>query len=310
MIGWLPVLIALLFLASLSDRTRAASGTPLRVFACEPEWAGLVRILAPEAQIFVATHEAQDPHEIEARPALISALRRADLAVCTGAALESGWLPTLQQRAGNPRVLPGAAGLFFAADGLTLLEDAHHHPNRQRGHVHAEGNPHFHLDPRLYAEVAKRLAERLGRLDPPAQATYLERYRAWRMDWDRLTAELAAAARPLFGLAVIAEHSTFAYLFRWLEIYQSADLEPVPGVPPTMSHLRLLEGKARDDPPAAIVQALYHNAQSGRWLSERLGKPHLRLPSTLTADGPSARPEGLLRQLVETLLEHLRPHSP
>jgi len=306
----LGLLLALLVGAGLLTEARAAPGAALRVFACEPEWAGLVRILAPGAQVFVATHEAQDPHEVEARPALISALRRADLAVCTGASLEAAWLPMLQQRAGNPRVLPGAPGLFFAAQGLALLEDAHHHPDKQRGHVHAEGNPHFHLDPQLYAEVARRLAEHLGRIDPPAQATYLERYRSWRLDWDRLSAELAAAAKPLFGLAVIAEHSTFAYLFRWLDLYQAADLEPVPGVPPSVSHLRLLEARAREDPPAAIVQALYQNPQSGRWLSERLGKPHLRLPSTLTADGPSSRPEGLLRHLVEQLLAHLKPHGP
>ena len=54
-----------------------ASAAP-SIFACEPEWAALARVIAPDAQIFSATH-AQDPHDIEARPALISALRRASI---------------------------------------------------------------------------------------------------------------------------------------------------------------------------------------------------------------------------------------
>jgi zinc/manganese transport system substrate-binding protein len=279
------------------------------VFACEPEWAALIRVLAPRARVFTATHEGQDPHEIEPRPALISALRRADLAVCTGAGLEAAWLPMLQQRAGNPRVLPGAPGLFFAADGQELLEDAHHHAERQRGHVHRSGNPHFHLDPRLYAQAAGRLADRLGRLDPPAQALYRARLATWEADWIRQTKALRERAKPLFGVAVVAEHSTFAYLFRWLDLYQTADLEPVPGMPPTLSHLRALAERAALDPPAAVIQALYQNPQSGRWLSERLGRPHLRLPSTLSADGPESSPEGWIRLLVETLIERIKPST-
>ena len=81
------------------------------VFACEPEWAALTRVLLPTARLHVATHAGQDPHHIEARPALIAQVRNADLVACTGASLESGWLPTLQERAGNPK----AREVFFAA---------------------------------------------------------------------------------------------------------------------------------------------------------------------------------------------------
>src|SRR5574343_213958 len=89
------------FLALLAAAAFAAPAGAQTVFACEPEWAALTRVLLPAAKIHTATHAAQDPHHIEARPALIAQLRGADAAVCTGAGLEAGWLPTLQQRAGN-----------------------------------------------------------------------------------------------------------------------------------------------------------------------------------------------------------------
>lgn len=79
----------------------------LRVFACEPEWAALVRALAPDAEITTATSHLQDPHYIEARPSLIAAVRRADIAVCTGASLEAGWLPMLLQRSSNADIQTG-----------------------------------------------------------------------------------------------------------------------------------------------------------------------------------------------------------
>ena len=85
----------------------------LTVFACEPEWAALVRVLWPEARVHVATHVGQDPHHIEARPALIAQLRQADLVVCTGAELEAGWVPVTMSssstRSQRAPVAPGPA---------------------------------------------------------------------------------------------------------------------------------------------------------------------------------------------------------
>lgn len=297
----------LLVLGLLSSASAVAAPN---IFACEPEWAALARVIAPDAQVFSATHARQDPHEIEARPALISALRRADLAICTGAGLEAGWLPMLQNRAGNARVQAGAAGMMFAVDGLALIEDAHHHPGRDKGHVHAAGNPHIQLDPRLLAQVAARLARQLATIDPHGAAAYQQRYERWLIDWNARIAGWQQSAKPLFGQALIAEHSSLAYLFRWLELYQTADLEPVPGVPPTIAHLQTLLQRSRDDPPMAVVQTLYQNPQAGKWMAERLSIPLLLLPSTVTAEGETSRLDGLFDHLIRTLLDALERRRP
>ncbi|MDP3615451.1 MAG: zinc ABC transporter substrate-binding protein, partial [Rubrivivax sp.] len=70
-------------LAGLLATLLSAPAAAFTVFACEPEWAALTRVLLPQARVHVATHAGQDPHHIEARPALIAQLRSADLAVCT-----------------------------------------------------------------------------------------------------------------------------------------------------------------------------------------------------------------------------------
>src|SRR5437868_8176425 len=83
----------------------------LRVFACEPEWGALAQALGGNlVDVSVATTALQDPHQVQARPSLISRMRNADLVVCTGAELEIGWLPVLQQQAGNAKVLAGQPG--------------------------------------------------------------------------------------------------------------------------------------------------------------------------------------------------------
>nr|WP_297357242.1 zinc ABC transporter substrate-binding protein [uncultured Caldimonas sp.] len=288
------LLAAALWLAPLAAHA-------LEVFTCEPEWAALVKELAPQARITSATHARQDPHHIEARPALISALRRADLAVCTGASLEAGWLPMLQQRAGNPAVQDGREGMFYASQAVELIE-AHEHVDRSMGDVHAEGNPHFHLDPRRLKQVAAALAQRLGRIDPPNAAAYRSRLAAWATDWDRRTAAWEAKAKPLAGRKVVVQHTAFSYVWQWLGLQQVADLEPKPGLPPTPGHLRHVLQQVRNDRPMAVVQSLYQDPQGGQWLVGQIGVPLLVLPSTVTPDGPAQTLAGLYDTLLDELL--------
>lgn len=278
----------------------------LEVFACEPEWAALVRVLVPDARVVSATHVRQDPHHIEARPALIAQLRRADLAICTGAQLEAGWLPMLQQRAGNPRVQDGAPGMFYAADLVALIDP---HPGGVgpfAGDVHAEGNPHFQADPRRLLDVARGLARRLSQVVPDRAADVAARLAAFESSWTARIAAWSVAATRLRGRTVVAQHGTFAYLWSWLGITQVADLEPLPGMAPTPRHLQRVVGQLRAAPaPLAVVVAEHQDARPARWLVGQLSgsAPLLVLPATVAdpgaADALGVWIDGLLRALLQ-----------
>jgi zinc/manganese transport system substrate-binding protein len=285
-----------LLLAALWTQAAAA----LTVFACEPEWAALVRVLAPQAKIFVATHAGQDPHQIEARPGLIAQLRRADLAVCTGASLEAAWLPALQERAANPR----ARDVFVAADHVEVIDPQ---PGAigtpWSGDVHPEGNPHVHADPRNLLLVAQALAQRLATQSPAEAGAIAARAAAFEARWRARIAAWQQAAAALRGMKVAAQHTTFGYLWRWLGIEQVADLEPRPGLPPTPGHLSRLREALRAQPPAAIVIAAYQDPRPGRWLAQQLAGdvPLLTLPATV---GEEAGEEELA-QWFDGLIERL-----
>jgi zinc/manganese transport system substrate-binding protein len=136
----------------------------LNVFACEPEWAALAQELGGDkVMAFAATTAQQDPHRIEARPSLIARMRSADLVVCTGAELETGWLPLLLTQGGNAKVQPGTPG-FLEASALVTRIEVPKVVDRAQGDVHPAGNPHVHLDPRNIATVASALSARLAQL--------------------------------------------------------------------------------------------------------------------------------------------------
>jgi zinc/manganese transport system substrate-binding protein len=262
----------------------AGAAQAFSVFVCEPEWGALVKALHPSAQVFSATTHLQDPHHIEARPSLIAQLRQADLAVCTGASLEVGWLPMLQARSGNAKVQDGQPGMFYAAKFVKLIGQYEGVITPFSGDVHPEGNPHFHTDPRRLLQVALALRDRLIQLNPSEENSITAQHAQFSQALtDRLSGWEAKAAR-LKGKSVLTQHATFGYLWDWLSIKSIGDLEPKPGMPPTPKHLERLRAQMSQSAAQAIIIAQHHDKRPAQWLVQQqaTGKtPLVILPATV-----------------------------
>ena len=251
----------------------------LNIFACEPEWGALAQELAGErAKIYVATTGLQDPHRIEARPSLIARARSADLLVCTGAELETGWLPLVQQQSGNARIQAGQPGYFEAARFVDLIEMPAR-LDRSLGDIHAEGNPHVHLHPANIAKVAAALAQRMAQID--SDPIYEKRLQAFLGRWHEATARWEKQAAPLKGMPVVVHHRDLAYLNRWLGLREVGALEPKPGMPPGSAHLAELLERQKRDPAKAVTRAAYNDPRPSEWLASRAGIPVVVLPFTI-----------------------------
>jgi zinc/manganese transport system substrate-binding protein len=284
----------ILLLAGFAWPAQAA----LTVLACEPEWAALTEELAGDlARVSSATTARQDPHRIEARPSLIARARNADLLVCTGAELEIGWLPLLLRESGNARIQPGRAGYFEATDHVELVEQLER-VDRSMGDVHAAGNPHIVTDPRNLLPVAAALAERLAEIDPANAATYTARHRDFAARLREAIARWETDAAELRGVPVLVQHANWSYLARWLGLEIVANLEPKPGVDPSVAQLGRLLEQLRAQPPRMTLRSAYHPPRAADWIAARAGIPAVELPYTV---GGSARATDLFSLYEDTL---------
>ena len=253
----------------------------LKIFACEPEWEALAKELGGDKiEVSSATNALQDPHYIQARPSLISKVRRADLLVCSGAQLEIGWLPMLLQKGNNPNVMPGGKGFLEASQYVKRLDIAES-VDRSQGDVHPQGNPHIQTDPRNILLVAEVLSKRLAELDPSNADVYQQRTADFRQRWTAAIADWDSRAAVLRGKRVIAHHKSWVYMENWLGLNEVATLEPLPGIPPTASHLSSLLEQFGDKGADFIIRAPYQSDKPSEWLSERTGIPAVLLPSTV-----------------------------
>lgn len=253
----------------------------INVLACEPEWAALVKELAGDrARTFSATTAMQDPHRIEARPALLAQARRADLLVCTGAELEAGWLPLLQRESGNAKIQEGRAGYFEAARFVQMLEK----PatlDRSMGDVHAAGNPHIHLNPNNLLPVADALTRRLSELDPGSAADFVARHGAFATRLRAAILQWEEAARELRGVPVVVHHKGLSYLCDWLGLKVVADLEPKPGIDPSAAYLGQVLGQLKARPAAMVLRVSYQSPRASEWIASQAAMKAVVLPYTI-----------------------------
>ncbi|WP_293268457.1 zinc ABC transporter substrate-binding protein [Neptunomonas sp.] len=274
----------------------------LTIFTCEPEWAALSKELAPGAKVFSATHAYQDPHYIEARPSLISKIAKADLVICSGAGLESGWLPALQKRAANRKIVNGADGMLYLSQFIETIEK-HETEFFSTKHVHPKGNPHFHLDPDRLSKLAVVISQRLQIIDSGSRLIYQQALAKWQIKWQQSLQQWKQQAAKLKGQPVVVQHTSFSYLINWIGMDAIADLEPKPGVPPTMAHAQSLIEEARQKQPVAILTNWYQNDRAARWLSDKTEIKHLNLPATVDLKGDINNLQRLFDHLLTQLQE-------
>ncbi len=209
----------------------------------------------------------RDAHYLEARPSMMSAIGRADLVVSVGAELEEGWLPAAIRGANNPSVRAGTSGYFEAAAQVDLL-DVGGDADRSRGDVHPSGNPHVYLDPIRMGEIAKRLAATMANMDSANADTYHSNAETFAERAEEHVEEWQEQVDGAPG--VVLYHADATYLLDRLNVPDLGYLEPVPGNPPTGSHLRSLvaelEGKS-----GVIIRYPYQREDHVQFLAEQLG---------------------------------------
>lgn len=275
----------------------------VKVFACLPEWAALANELGGDkVSVYQASSALQDPHRVEARPSLVARMRGADLAICTGAELEAGWLPVLLQTAGNQKVQPGKPGFIAAADLVEKLE-VPSRLDRAEGDVHPAGNPHIQLDPHNIAKVATVVTQRLQQIDSADAAYFEARGKDFQARWQQALTRWEKDGARLKGMRIVPYHKDFVYLVHWLGMVAVMNIEPKPGIPPSAGHLSELVGRLQGGAADAIVRSAYQDPKAAAWLSEKTRIPAVELPYTVGGTPAAKDLFGLFDDSIDRLIK-------
>ena len=281
---------------------------PLRVCATVPELGSLAgEIGGTEVTVTVFTQGTEDAHFTVPKPSFIKALNACNAYVQMGLELEIGWAPALLQNARNAAVLPGGTGFIDASEAISPHGVPSGPIDRSMGDVHPGGNPHYLVDPMNGLRVAALLRDRFSALRPDAQENFAERYADFRQrlgtalvgealarkyDFEKIavlaehgrlidflgsqgdTALLGGwlgALGPHAGAKVVTEHDGWSYFLGRFGLEVAGSLEPIPGVPPTTSHLGAVIERMRAEQIGVVLTTAYYDPRYARFVSEKTG---------------------------------------
>lgn len=229
-----------------------------------------------EVSITTLAAPDRDAHTLQVKPSMMHALRGARLVVAMGAELEVGWLPLAISSSANPGVLPGTDGYFEVAAQVPLLDvKGTAAADRAKGDVHPMGNPHVQMDPVRMADAGVALAERLSRLDPAHAADFRAHAQAFKQN---VAIRLPQWQRQVAGApGAVIYHKDGDYLMSRLNLTVLGYVEPLPGMPPTASHLAGLVNRLKGS-KGVILHTVFQANSGIATLAGQLGWQAYALP--------------------------------
>ena len=218
-----------------------------------------------------------DPHFIVPKPSLIAKLRRADVLIINGGGLELGWLPPLLKGAHNGKIRPGAKGFVDVSNAINLI-DKPVAVSRAFGDVHAQGNPHYMLDPYNVILVAKFISEKLSIIDPSNENDYSTNLAKFEKEWSAYLEKLDAKMSTCSDKNVVQYHELYDYFLNRYGFKSYGNIEPLPGISPSSKHTVELIKIMKDNKIKKIAHDVYHSQKTGKFIASKTGSKVLVLP--------------------------------
>ncbi|MFN9646487.1 MAG: metal ABC transporter solute-binding protein, Zn/Mn family [Cyanobacteriota bacterium] len=206
------------------------------------------------------------PHDVQAKPGDLTALRQAKVLVKNGLGMEH-FLDKLVAAADNPRLTVIDSSRNVAPIATATKEEDHHHAP---GHAHGAVNPHIWLDPLRAVEQVEAIRDGLVKADPACADAYKRNAAAYIAQLRQLNSALARQLKPYAGKTFIAFHDVAPYFAQRYGL-KAIFLVDVPELNPSPADLRRVASAVRQSQLKALMSEPQEGPGSFNTLAQDLG---------------------------------------
>ncbi len=277
----------------------------VRVVSTLPVFSALTQAIGGDrVEIKTLARPDQDPHFLQPKPSYVVALNQADLLIRAGMELEVGWIPIAVVQSRNPKIQTQTPGDVDASRGIQALEVPGSGIDRASGDVHPMGNPHYWLDPRNGAIIAKNILDALVTADPEGKAQYEKNYQQFLQALENKMAAWAPLAMALSNQRILTYHRTWSYFANWTGLQVVDTIEPKPGIPPNSQHVDRLVQEIGQQQIKMILMDPYYPRKVPEYLAEKT-----KITLWVAEVQPKTENQEGYFQWFDTLLRNLVDHA-
>ena len=206
------------------------------------------------------------PHDFQAKPGDLTALRQAGVLVKNGLEME-GFLGKLVAAAENPQLV-----VIDSSRGVATLESAEHGDGHDHDgdHDHGAVNPHIWLDPLRAVQQVATIRDGLIQADPSCADGYRRNAAAFTAQLKQLNSEIASQLEPYRGKTFVAFHD-FAPYFAQRYGLKADYLVDVPELNPAPADLQRVAAEVKSSQLKALLSEPQEGNRSFNTLAKDLG---------------------------------------
>ena len=265
-VAWLAIVLSL---GACNDANKSAK--PFKVLTTFMPITLFTKAVAgncAEVQALIPTNSG--PHDFQAKPADLIALRQAKLLVKNGLGMEN-FLTKLINSAGNKDLL-----VIDSSRGITTLDSPEEEGHSEQDHSnhshsnHGEVNPHIWLDPLRAINQVENIRDGLVKADPSCAASYRSNAATYVAKLKTLNAEITNQLNPYQGKTFVAFHDFAPYFANRYKL--KADfLVDVPELNPSPADLLRVAADVKRSQLKALLSEPQEGERSFNALAKDLG---------------------------------------
>jgi ABC-type Zn uptake system ZnuABC Zn-binding protein ZnuA len=247
-----------------------------------------------------------DPHSFEPTPQDVRRVADSKILIVNGAGFEAFLDPLLKNAGGTRTVIE-------AAEGLTPREPLEGEHSEDEEEQHAEGDPHFWLDPNHVVKYVENIRDALTKIDPAGQDAYAANAAAYiaklnELDgWIKQQVEQIPSERRL----LVTNHESFGYFADRYGFRMVGAVVPSvsTAASPSAQQLAALTDQIKATAAPAIFLETGANAQLAEQLALETGikvVSGLLTHSVTAPDGPAPDYLGMMRYNVDAIVGALK----
>ena len=237
------------------------------------------------------------PHDFQAKPGDLTALRQARVLVKNGLEME-GFLDKLVASAGNSQLK-----VIDSSRGVTTLETENH--GDAHGHDHGAVNPHIWLDPLRAVQQVETIRDGLIQADPSCAEGYRRNAAAYTAQLKQLNSDIADQLQPYQGKTFIAFHD-FAPYFAQRYGLKAEFMVDVPEINPSPADLQRVAAEVKRSQLKALLSEPQEGNRSFNALAKDLGVKVVVFDPMETATEQASRDPSTYLKLMRRNVADLR----
>ncbi|HSV12803.1 MAG TPA: metal ABC transporter substrate-binding protein, partial [Tepidisphaeraceae bacterium] len=216
-------------------------------------------------------------HNVIPKPTEMSALNEADLFVHSGLDAEP-WRDNLLAGARNPKVEANKPGNVDMSQGITIKDAPVGKIDRSMGDVHAYGNPHYTLNPKIAQRMALTLYLAMAKADPANAALYKENAVKFVKEMGEVSKQIREEFKPYDGLKVMTFHDAWKYFADAIPLEVVGTIEPKPGITPSPAQVQQEIDTMKQKGVKVVICETWDDVKLAQYVADQAGAKMVLLP--------------------------------